>query len=38
VLGRIFPKQLDNNYRGHALAIWLLVPVVLMKLIIGVNV
>jgi hypothetical protein len=33
MLGRLFPKQVDNaSYRGHWLAIWLLVPIVLMKL------
>jgi hypothetical protein len=38
MLYRIFPKQFDNTYRGHWLAIWILVPVVLVKLIMGVNV
>jgi hypothetical protein len=37
-LSRIFPKQFDNAYRGHWLAIWILVPIVLVKLIMGVNV
>ena len=31
MLGRIFPKQFDNAYRGHWLAIWLLALVVLAK-------
>jgi hypothetical protein len=31
VLNRIFPRQLDNNYRGHKLALWLFIPIVLMK-------
>jgi hypothetical protein len=31
MFSRIFPKQFDNNYRGHWLAIWLLVPVILLK-------
>lgn len=35
MLGRLFPKQIDNNYRGHVLAIWLLVPLTLMKLLQG---
>jgi hypothetical protein len=38
MLSRIFPKQFDNTYRGHWLAIWIFVPVVLVKLIMGVNV
>ncbi len=37
MLARIFPKQIDNNFRGHWLAILLFVPVVLVKLTIGVN-
>jgi hypothetical protein len=37
MLDRIFPKQFDNAYRGHRLAIWLLVPVVLVKAAQGVN-
>ncbi len=37
MLARIFPKQIDNNYRGHWLAIWLMVPIVLLRLIIGFN-
>jgi hypothetical protein len=31
VLSRIFPKQFDNNYRGHWLAISLIVPVMLLE-------
>src|ERR1022692_1576452 len=38
MLSRVFPKQFDNAYRGHWLAIWIFVPVVLVKLIMGVNV
>lgn len=38
MLGRLFPKQFDNDYRGWWLAIWLLVPVVLVKLVMGFNV
>ena len=37
MLNRVFPRQLDNNFRGHWLAVWLLVPVVLMRLVIGTN-
>ena len=38
MLGRIFPKQIDNDYRGYKLAIWLLVPIVLLKFFMGLNV
>jgi hypothetical protein len=37
MLNRIFPRQIDNNFRGHWLAIWLLVPIVVVRLLIGVN-
>jgi hypothetical protein len=37
MLDRIFPKQFDNAYRGHWLAIWIFVPVMLVKAIQGVN-
>ena len=38
MLTRIFPTRFDNDYRGSGLAVWLLVPLVLMKLVMGVNV
>lgn len=38
MLTRVFPKQIDNNYQGRVLAIWLLVPVALVKLLQGVNI
>jgi hypothetical protein len=38
MLDRLFPKQIDNNFRGHVLAIWILTPIVLMKMLMGVNV
>ncbi len=38
MLTRLFPKQIDNDYRGHVLAIWLLVPLALMKFLQGANV
>jgi hypothetical protein len=38
MLGRLFPRQLDNDYRGYALAIWLLVPLALVKTFQGANV
>lgn len=37
MLNRIFPRQIDNQFRGRRLAIWLLIPVVVLKLIIGAN-
>jgi hypothetical protein len=37
MLNSIFPKQFDNAYRGHRLAIWLFIPVVLMELSMGAN-
>jgi hypothetical protein len=37
MLNRIFPQSLDNRFRGHRLAIWLLIPVVILKLGIGGN-
>lgn len=38
MLGRLFPKKIDNDYRGSWIALWLLAPVVLLKLAIGFNV
>ena len=38
MLNRIFPKQIDNAYRGYLLAIWLLVPIVLVKMIMSANI
>jgi hypothetical protein len=32
MLNRILPRQFDNNYRGHKLALWLFALIVLMKL------
>ena len=34
---RIVPKQIDNNYSGYRLAIWLLVPIVIVNMIMGAN-
>jgi len=33
----IFPRQIDNTYRGHPLGIWMFSLIVLLKLIIGTN-
>jgi hypothetical protein len=30
-LGRIFPARVDNRYRGHALGLWLFIPVTVQK-------
>lgn len=38
MLSRLFPKQFDNDYQGGALAIWLLIPLALLKLVQGANV
>ena len=37
MLSRLFPKQIDNQFHGHWVAIWLLVPVVLGKIAMGTN-
>ena len=37
MLARIFPNQFDNTYRGHWLGLWLLAPVLLARLAIGLN-
>jgi hypothetical protein len=34
---RIFPRAFDNDYRGYRVAIWLFVPLVLIRLLMGVN-
>lgn len=38
MLNRLLPKQLDNAYKGHVLALWLFAPLALLKLIMGLNV
>lgn len=37
MLTRLFPRQIDNAYRGHKVAIWILALVVLLKAIQGVQ-
>lgn len=37
MVDRIFPRRVDNTYRGHWLATGLLVLVVLLRLVIGAN-
>jgi hypothetical protein len=36
MLQRLFPATVDNRFRGHPAALWLFVPLVLMKLALGV--
>lgn len=31
MLSRMFPQRIDNTYRGHPLALWLFLPVVVLK-------
>lgn len=38
MLSRLFPKQIDNTYWGSTFAIVLLVPILLMKFVMGLNV
>ncbi len=38
MINRLFPKQFDNQYRGSVAAIVILIPLILFKLAIGVNV
>ena len=37
MLARLFPRQIDNTFRGHWLAIWLLALVSLLKAVQGVE-
>ena len=37
MLNPLLPQPIDNTYRGHKLALWLLGLLVLMKVLIGVN-
>lgn len=38
MLSRLFPRQIDNSYQGHVLAIWLFIPVLAAKTAMGFNV
>ena len=38
MLGLLFPKQIDNHYRGQWPALFLFIPVLLLKLMMGFNV
>jgi hypothetical protein len=37
MLHRIFPPTFDNDYRGLRAAIWLFVPLILLRLLMGAN-
>jgi hypothetical protein len=37
MLERLFPRVIDNTYRGHPAGYWLLAPSVVFKLVIGFN-
>jgi len=37
MLEYIFPPQIDNSYRGHRLALWLFIPVVILKLMMSLG-
>jgi hypothetical protein len=38
MITRLFPQQIDNDRRGHVLAVWFLVPLVLVKFLQGANI
>lgn len=38
MMSRLFPKQFDNAYRGSWIAVWIFAPILLMKLVMGMNV
>lgn len=38
MFSRLFPRVIDNVYQGHVLALWLFVPIVLLKMVMGFNV
>lgn len=38
MFSRLFPRVIDNSYQGHVLALWLFVPIVLLKTVMGFNV
>jgi hypothetical protein len=37
VLSRILPERIDNRFRGHPAALWLLVPITLQKLAVSLT-
>ena len=38
ILHRLLPRQIDNAYKGHPLGLWLFVPPLFMKVLMGINV
>jgi len=37
MLGRILPLNIDNTYRGPKLTVWLLIPIIVIKAVIGLT-
>lgn len=37
MFNRLFPRQIDNQFEGHWLAVWLLAPIVVVRTVIGFN-
>lgn len=37
MLGRLFPRNLDNTYEGSWVAVWLFAPVLIVKTLMGFN-
>lgn len=37
MLNRVFPRQADNTYSGHPLAIWILAGIAVLRLVMGLN-
>ena len=37
MFGHIFPTRIDNTFRGHPIAIWLFVAIMVVELVIGGN-
>jgi len=37
MLDRVLPPYIDNTYRGHGLALWLFIPVVILKLLMSLG-
>ena len=37
MLGRLFPRSLDNSYEGSWIAVWLFAPVLIAKTLMGFN-
>jgi hypothetical protein len=37
MFNQLLPRQIDDNYRGYKLALWLFAPLVLMKVGISLN-